>query len=37
MAREAAELGDLGTNDIIVSDLIRLNEAQVWFVVEHIQ
>ena len=37
MAREAAELGDLGTNDIIVSDLIRLNEAQAWFVVEHIQ
>lgn len=37
MAREAAEHGDLGTNDIIVSNLIRLNELQVWFVVEHIQ
>ena len=37
MARESAEHGDLGTNDIIVSDLIRLNELQVWFVVEHIQ
>jgi starvation-inducible DNA-binding protein len=37
MARETTESGDLGTNDIIVSDLIRLNELQVWFVVEHIQ
>ena len=37
MAREAEEHGDLGTNDIIVSNLIRLNELQVWFVVEHIQ
>jgi starvation-inducible DNA-binding protein len=37
MARETAEHGDLGTNDIIVSNLIRLNELQVWFVVEHIQ
>lgn len=37
MARESAEHGDLGTNDIIVSNLIRLNELQVWFVVEHIQ
>jgi starvation-inducible DNA-binding protein len=37
MARDTAASGDLGTNDIIVSDLIRLNELQVWFVVEHIQ
>lgn len=37
MARDAAEQGDLGTNDIIVSNLIRLNELQVWFLVEHIQ
>ena len=37
MARETAEQGDLGTNDIIVSNLIRLNELQVWFLVEHIQ
>ena len=37
MARESAEHGDLGTNDIIVSNLIRLNELQVWFIVEHIQ
>ncbi len=25
------------TNDIIVSDVIRTNELQVWFLVEHIQ
>lgn len=37
MARESAEHGDLGTNDIIVSNLLRLNELQVWFLVEHIQ
>jgi len=37
MANEAAEHGDTGTNDMIVSNLIRLNETQVWFVAEHIQ
>jgi len=37
MARESAEHDDLGTNDIIVSNVIRLNELQVWFIVEHIQ
>ena len=37
MARESAEHEDLGTNDIIVSNVIRLNELQVWFIVEHIQ
>jgi starvation-inducible DNA-binding protein len=26
-----------GTNDIIVSDVIRTSELQVWFLVEHIQ
>jgi starvation-inducible DNA-binding protein len=36
MARLAAERGDDGTNDLIVSDLIRANEAQVWFLAEHI-
>lgn len=29
MARQAAELGDDGTNDLLVSDLIRTNEKQV--------
>jgi starvation-inducible DNA-binding protein len=37
MARDSAASGDLGTNDIIVSDVIRTNELQVWFLAEHIQ
>src|SRR6476646_3388572 len=36
MARRAAAAGDDGTNDLIVSDVIRHNELQVWFVAEHI-
>jgi starvation-inducible DNA-binding protein len=36
MARQAADAGDDGTNDLLVSDLIRLNEKQVWFVSEHV-
>jgi starvation-inducible DNA-binding protein len=36
MARLAAAAGDDGTNDLIVSDIIRRNELQVWFVAEHI-
>ena len=36
MARKAAEAGDDGTNDLIVSDVIRRNELQVWFVAEHV-
>jgi starvation-inducible DNA-binding protein len=36
MARVAAESGDEGTNDLIVSDVIRRNELQVWFVGEHV-
>ena len=36
MARQAAENGDDGTNDLIVSDVIRTNELQVWFVAEHL-
>src|SRR6202158_4937453 len=36
MARQAAEAGDDGTNDLIVSDVIRHNELQVWFVAEHV-
>lgn len=35
MARQAAEAGDDGTNDLLVSDVVRTNEAQVWFVAEH--
>ena len=36
MARQAAETGDDGTNDLLVSDVIRTNERQVWFVAEHL-
>ncbi len=35
MARLAAASGDEGTNDLIVSSVIRRNELQVWFVAEH--
>ena len=28
--------GDDGTNDILVSNVIRTNEMQVWFVAEHV-
>ena len=36
LGRAAADNGDDGTNDIIVSDVIRTNEIQAWFVGEHL-
>lgn len=36
LAKKAADLGDDGTNDIVVSNIIRTNEMQVWFVSEHL-
>src|SRR5881296_101516 len=36
MARQAAEAGDDGTNDLLVSEVICRNELQVWFVAEHV-
>jgi len=36
MARLAAAAGDDGTNDLLVSSVIRGNELQVWFVAEHV-
>src|SRR6476660_6481813 len=36
MARQAAQAGADGTNDLIVSNVIRTNELQVWFVAEHV-
>src|SRR5258705_4449857 len=36
MARQATEDGDDGTNEVLVSDVIRTHEAQVWFVAEHV-
>ena len=35
-AAKVAELGDDGTNDLIVSDVIRTGEMQSWFLVEHL-
>jgi starvation-inducible DNA-binding protein len=36
IAREAADRGDDGTNDLVVSDVIRTNEMQAWFLSEHL-
>jgi starvation-inducible DNA-binding protein len=36
MAGQADDAGDDGTNDLLVSDIIRTNELQVWFVAEHL-
>ncbi|HVX91550.1 MAG TPA: DNA starvation/stationary phase protection protein [Candidatus Paceibacterota bacterium] len=36
MARRATEGGDDGTNDLIVSEVIRRNEMQVWFLSAHV-
>lgn len=36
MARKAAEGGDDGTNDLLVSDVVRRNELQAWFIAEHL-
>ena len=36
MARQATAVGDDGTNDLLVSEVIRTNEMQVWFLSEHL-
>ena len=36
LARKAQELGDDGTNDLLVSDVVRTNEMQVWVLSEHL-
>jgi len=36
VARKAAEGGDDGTNDLLVSEVVRTNELQVWFLAEHL-
>src|SRR6266545_4608128 len=35
-ADQADQVGDQGTNDILVSDVLRTNELQTWFVAEHL-
>ena len=36
LARRAGELGDDGTNDLVVSEVLRRNELQAWFLSEHL-
>ena len=36
-SRRVAEIGDDGTNDLLVSDVIRTNEKQAWFTHELLQ
>lgn len=36
LARRASQLGDDGTNDLVVSEVLRTNELQTWFVSEHL-
>ena len=36
MAKRASTLGDDGTNDMLISDVLRTNEMQVWFISEHL-
>src|SRR5579863_1605302 len=36
MAGQATDSGDDGTNDLLVSNVIRTNELQVWFLAEHL-
>ena len=35
-AARAQRAGDDGTNDVVVSDVLRTNEMQVWFLSEHL-
>ncbi|WP_144121926.1 Dps family protein [Catellatospora sichuanensis] len=35
-AKRADEMGDDGTNDLLVSDVIRTGELQTWFLAEHL-
>jgi starvation-inducible DNA-binding protein len=36
LAKRAQAIGDDGTNDLVVSDVLRTNELQVWFLSEHL-
>lgn len=36
LAKRASALGDDGTNDVVVSDVLRTNELQAWFLSEHL-
>ena len=34
--RRTGQNGDDGTNDLLMSDVLRTNELQVWFIAEHL-
>jgi starvation-inducible DNA-binding protein len=36
MAERSSVLGDDGTNDLLVSQVLRTNEMQIWFISEHL-
>jgi starvation-inducible DNA-binding protein len=36
LARRASQLGDEGTNDLVVSQVLRTSELQTWFLSEHL-
>jgi starvation-inducible DNA-binding protein len=36
LARRASQIGDDGSNDFLVSEVLRTNELQVWFLSEHL-
>ena len=36
LAERADKLGDAGTNDMVVSDVLRSSELQTWFLSEHL-
>ncbi len=36
LPRRSSELGDDGTNDLLISQVLRTNEMQVWFLSEHL-
>jgi len=36
LARRASQLGDDGTNDLVVSEVLRTNEVETWFLSEHL-
>ena len=36
LARRASQIGDDGSNDLVVSQVLRTNELQVWFLSEHL-
>jgi len=36
LARRASQIGDDGSNDFLISEVLRSNELQVWFLSEHL-